>query len=171
MYNTLGIVEDQLIRWEPYTQGEILRDRFSSDDWYHIVADIHSDEEWNKFLIENHQFVYCYVLKRILDNQSIAFVYMLREYNNEKIISIHGGGWSSPLLYCRGYALILQSIFEKGYKIRTYCSIVNKRTLRLSKGMGYVAYKKTTQNVYLWLSLKNLIRSKIYQRFYPDTVR
>ena len=171
MYNSLANVEDHLIRWEPYAQGEILCSRFSSDEWCHIVADIHSDKEWADFLTANPQFAYCYVLKRCFDNRPIAFVYILKEYDNERIISIHGGGWSNPILYCRGYALILQRILEKGYKVRTYCSVDNKRTLRLSKGLGYVVYKKTTQNVYMWLSLRNLKKSKMYKRFYPETIQ
>ena len=169
MYNTLGKVEDHLIRWELYAPGEMLCAKFSSDEWHHIVADIHSDKEWGDFLMTNPNFVYCYVLKRCFDNQSIAFIYILKEYDNERIISIHGGGWLSPVLYCRGYALILQSILEKGYKVRTYCSIDNKRSLRLSTGLGYVVYKKTPQTVYMWLSLRNLKRSRMYQRFYSDT--
>lgn len=162
------IIEDHIVRWEPYKKGDSLYTRFLSDEWYKAVADIHSDDEWYNFLSENNDFANCYILKRQKDNHSIAFLYILNEYDNNKIVSIHGGGWESPLLYYRGYVLFLKNILENGYKVRTYCSIDNKKVIRLSKGIGYRIYKRNTYYLYMWLSLSNLKNSKIYNHFYPD---
>ena len=160
------LIKDEFIKWEPYTEVENLCIRFSSDEWHKIVSDVHSDNEWCNFIKENADFIRCYILKCHKDNRPIAFVYTLNEYIDKKVISIHGGGWNSPLLYYRGYVLILKTLLENGYKIRTYCSLNNHKVLRISKGIGYVVYKKTETEVHMWLSLYNLKRSKVFKYFY-----
>ena len=76
------LIADDFVRWEPYAKEDILCKRFSPDEWHMIVADIHSDEEWADFLIENPDFVRCFVLKRCDDCHSIAFIYLLKEYDD-----------------------------------------------------------------------------------------
>lgn len=159
-------ISDGIIKWEPYAGGDILCKRFSFDDWHKMVSDIHSDQEWEIFICEHNSFIHCFVLKRCIDNSPIAFVYTLKEYDDKKTISIHGGGWEDPILYYRGYILILKTLLESGYKIRTYCSRDNLKAIRLSKGIGYVIYKTDSSTVYMWLSLYNLKRSRVYKHFY-----
>ena len=138
------LIKDEFIKWEPYTEVENLCIRFSSDEWHKIVSDVHSDNEWCNFIKENADFIRCYILKCHKDNRPIAFVYTLN----------------------RGYVLILKTLLENGYKIRTYCSLNNHKVLRISKGIGYVVYKKTETEVHMWLSLYNLKRSKVFKYFY-----
>ena len=160
------LIADDFVRWEPYAKEDILCKRFSPDEWHMIVADIQSDEEWADFLIENPDFVRCFVLKRCDDCHSIAFIYLLKEYDDERIISIHGGGWESPLMHYRGYILMLKALLDQGFKIRTYCQLSNSAAIRFDRSVGFIPYRYTEEKVYMWLSQYSLQRSKVYKHIY-----
>ena len=89
-----------------------------------------------------------------------------KEYNEEKIVSIHGGGWSKPLLYYRGYILMLKTLMERGYKVRTYCNHHNTSAIRFSRSVGFIPYRYTDTKVLMWISERTLKNTVLYKRFY-----
>lgn len=164
--NKIPQLTDDIVKWEPCTEKDVLCARFSLDEWHHIVTDIHSDEEWYEFLQENPNFVRCFVLKRCDNNHPIAFIYLLKEYDDEQIISIHGGGWENPLMYYRGYVLMIKHLLYQGIKVRTYCQLSNPTAIRFDRSIGFIPYRYTEEEVFMWISTKRLENSKLYQRFY-----
>lgn len=78
----------------------------------------------------------------------------------------HGGGWEKPLLYYRGYILMLQHLLEQGIKVRTYCSLSNIAAIRFDRSVGFVPYKYTDNEVFMWINTKRLKSSKLYKYFY-----
>ena len=164
-------IEDSIIRWEPYTKKGKICARFSSEEWCRIAADISSDEEWGDFLMEYPDFVRCYVLERKGDGHPIGFVYVMKEYDDKKIVSIHGGTWESPLMCYRGYILMIKHLLNQGYKVRTYCQLSNPAAIRFDRSVGFVPYRYTKEEVFMWISSKRLENSKLYKRFYDGNPR
>ncbi len=160
-----SIVSDEVVKWVPYCRGEILCGRYSLDDWHKAVHDIDSDEEWANLLDESY-IVKCYVLKLCSNDKSIAFLYTKKEDFAGKIFSVHGGGWGKPLLFYRGYILMLKHLLEQGLKVRTYCQLSNPRAIRFSRSVGFVPYRYTEDEVFMSISKKRLKSSKLYQRFF-----
>ena len=158
-------IEDGMVKWVPYSCNEIINGRYPLDTWHKIVRDIDSDEEWADFL-ENTNFVKCYVLKLCSNDKSIAFVYTIQEDLKGDKVSIHGGGWESPLMYYRGYILMLKHLLEKGIKVRTYCDKSNRAAIRFDKSVGFVPYRYSAEEVFMWISEKRLKSSKLYKYFY-----
>lgn len=144
----------------------MVKNYFSQLDWYNIVEDIHSDQEWADFVEAHPGFVSCYILKKCDDGEPLAFIYLLQEYDNEMIVSIHGGGWSKPLLYYRGYILMLRTLMERGYKVRTYCNRDNSSAIRFSRSVGFIPYSYTDSKVYMWVNYKRMTSSKLYKYYY-----
>lgn len=144
----------------------MVKNYFSQLDWYNIVEDIHSDQEWADFVEAHPGFVSCYILKECDDGEPLAFIYLLKEYDNEMIVSIHGGGWSKPLLYYRGYILMLRTLMERGYKVRTYCNRDNSSAIRFSRSVGFIPYSYTDSKVYMWVNYKRMTSSKLYKYYY-----
>lgn len=144
----------------------MVKNYFSQLDWYNIVEDIHSDQEWADFVEAHPGFVSCYILKKCDDREPLAFIYLLKEYDNEMIVSIHGGGWSKPLLYYRGYILMLRTLMERGYKVRTYCNRDNSSAIRFSRSVGFIPYSYTDSKVYMWVNYKRMTSSKLYKYYY-----
>ena len=163
----VNIIEDAIIKWVPYTKDEKICVRYSLDQWHQAVHDIDSDEEWASFLSES-DFVKCYILKLQFNDRSIAFVYTMQEDFGGKIVSIHGGGWESPLMYYRGYILMIKHLLDQGLKVRTYCQLSNPAAIRFSRSVGFVPYRYTEDEVFMWISTKRLIYSKLYKRFYNN---
>lgn len=163
--NSDNITTDEIIKWIPYHREEKICDRYSLDDWHSAVHDIDSDEEWADFLEKTH-IVKCYILKLCSNDKSIAFVYTIQEDFAGKVLSIHGGGWENPLMYYRGYILMIKHLLGQGYKVRTYCQLSNAAAIRFVRSVGFVPYRYTEEEVFMWISSKRLENSKIYKRFY-----
>lgn len=160
-----GEVSDLVVKWVPYCRDEKICKRYSLDDWHKAVHDIDSDEEWADFL-EQSYIVKCYVLKLCSNEKSIAFIYTIQEDFAGKKVSIHGGGWENPLMYYRGYVLMLKHLLNLGLKVRTYCQLSNPAAIRFSRSVGFVPYRYSTEEVFMWISTKTLMNSKLYKRFY-----
>lgn len=158
-------LSDGTIKWVPYCREEIICKRFPLDVWHQIVHDVDSDEEWAEFL-EKSYFVKCFLLKLCSKNESIAFVYVMQENYEGTIVSIHGGVWDSSLLHFRGYILMLKHLLEKGLKVRTYCKISNSTAIRFDRSVGFVPYRYTEDEVFMWINEKRLKGTKLYKRFY-----
>ena len=158
-------IEDNIIRWVPYSREERICSRFPLDDWHSAVHDIDSDEEWANFL-EESLIVKCYVLKLCSNDKSIAFVYTIQEDFAGKVLSIHGGGWENPLMYYRGYILMIKHLLDQGHKVRTYCQLSNAAAIRFDRSIGFVPYRYTEEEIFMWISRKRLENSKLYKRFY-----
>ena len=160
------VIEDSFVIWEPYHKDIHLCDRFSVEQWEQIAGDIYSDIEWANFVERYVNSVKCWVLKVRKTDTPIAFIYVFNEDGEWKTVSIHGGGWENPLLYYRGYILMLQHLLEQGIKVRTYCKISNIRAIRFDKSVGFVPYRYTEEEVVMWISEKSLKNSKLYKYFY-----
>ena len=160
-------IADGIVKWVPYSREEIICGRYSLDDWHKAVHDIDSDIEWADFL-EKSLIVKCYILKLCSNDQSIAFLYIMQENLAGTIVSVHGGVWGSPLLHFRGYILMLKHLLEQGLKVRTYCNISNTAAIRFDRSVGFVPYRYTEDEVFMWISEKRLKNSKLYKRFYPN---
>jgi hypothetical protein len=100
------------------------------------------------------------------NDKSIAFLYTKQEDFNGKIFSVHGGGWENPLLYYRGYILMIKYLLDQGLKVRTYCQLSNPSAIRFSRSVGFVPYRYSEEEIYMWINLKRLKSSKLYKRFY-----
>ena len=160
------VIEDSFVVWEPYHKDDHLCDRFSVEQWKQIAGDIKSDTEWGEFVGRYVNSIQCWVLKNRATNHPIAFVYLFNEEGYWEKVSIHGGGWEKPLLYYRGYILMLQHLLEQGIKVRTYCNISNLAAIRFDRSVGFVPYRYTANEVYMWISEKTLKKTKLYKRFY-----
>lgn len=158
-------ISDGIVEWVPYSRYEKICGRYSLDDWHQAVHDIDSDEEWAAFLSKSN-FIKCYVLRLCFNKESIAFVYTMQEDFDGKIVSIHGGGWENPLMYYRGYILMIKYLLDQGLKVRTYCQLSNPAAIRFSRSVGFVPYRYTEDEVFMWISDKRLKTSKLYKRFY-----
>lgn len=162
----LELIENSFIRWESYLKGDIICDRFPLNKWYQIAGDIHSDKEWEDFVSNYPNSVKCWVLKINTNNLPIAFIYL---YNEDYIwgkVSIHGGGWQFPLLYYHGYVLMLKYLLEIGVKVRTSCQLNNPAAIRFSRSVGFVPYRYSESEIFMWISENRLKSSKLYKRFY-----
>jgi hypothetical protein len=83
-----------------------------------------------------------------------------------KIVSIHGGGWENPIMYYRGYILMIEYLLAQGLKVRTCCQLSNPAAIRFSRSVGFVPYRYTKDEVFMWNSTRRLKDSKLYKRFY-----
>ena len=162
------VIEDSIVIWEPYHNGIHLYGRFSVEQWKQIAGDIHSDTEWTDFIKHYVNSVKCWILKVRETGTVIAFIYIFNEDGFWKTISIHGGGWENPLMYCRGYILLLEHLLNLGLKVRTYCHISNATAIRLDRAIGFVPYLYSDDEVFMWINNKRLKSSKIYKRFYKN---
>lgn len=162
-------IDDQTIKWVAYTKDEKICGRYSLDEWHRVVHDVDSDEEWANFLSES-TVVMCYILKLCSNDKSIAFVYTMQEDIDGKVISIHGGGWENPLMYYRGYILMIKHLLDKGLKVRTYCQLSNPSAIRFSRSVGFVPYRYSSEEVFMWINHRRLTSTKLYRRFYPNQV-
>lgn len=160
------VIADSTVVWEPYHKDIHLCDRFSVEQWEQIAGDIHSDIEWANFVERYVNSIQCWVLKNRATNHPIAFVYLFNEEGYWEKVSIHGGGWEKPLLYYRGYILMLQHLLGQGIKVKTYCSLSNIAAIRFDRSVGFVPYKYTDNEVFMWVNTKRLKSSKLYKYFY-----
>ena len=157
-------LQDKLIKIDVYKKADLVCNRFSKTKWSNIISDISSDVELQSFISSYDTFIFPYVIRRRDNNEDLAFLYMLKECRNT--VSIHGGGWKSPLLYVRGYILMLNSLIDLHLKGRTKCALSNISAIKLNKGIGFRPYKYTEDSVYMWINCKTLKNSKIYKRFH-----
>lgn len=158
-------LSDSSVKWVSYNCYEKICAQYSPNQWHCAVHDIDSDEEWAVFLSES-TIVKCYVLKLSSNDKSIAFVYTKQEDIKGKIVSIHGGGWENPIMYYRGYILMIKHLLDKGLKVRTYCQLSNPAAIRFSRSVGFVPYRYSSEEVFMWINYKRLTASKLYKRFY-----
>lgn len=163
-----SLIQDDIVKWELYTRAEPLCVKFPLEQWNKIVEDIHSDADWADFVEHYSDYVICWVLKKKTTNNSIAFIYILSEDECWNTVSIHAGGWGSPIMYYRGYILILQYLLSKGIKVRTYCATSNLAAIRLNRSVGFVPYRYYGDKVYMWINLTRLVSCKFYKRFYDN---
>lgn len=159
-------ISDDYVKWVSYREEEKICERFSLDQWHCAVHDIDSDKEWAIFLSESW-IVKCYVLKLCSNEKSLAFLYTMQEDSQGNVLSVHGGGWENPLMYYRGYILMIKYLLDQGLKVRTYCQLSNPSAIRFSRSVGFVPYRYTEEEVFMWISEKRLKSSKLYKRFYP----
>lgn len=161
------MISDDKIGWVPYTQDEIICGRYPIDLWHKAVHNIDSDKEFADFM-EDVTSVKCYILKELSNNKSIAFLYTLQEDIAGKVVSVHGGGWENPIMYYRGYILMIKHLLYQGLKVRTYCQLSNSAAIRFSRSVGFVPYRYTEDEVFMWINSDKLAKTKLFRRFYPS---
>lgn len=161
------MISDGKISWVPYTRDEIICGRYPIDLWHKAVHNIDSDEEFADFM-DDVTSVKCYILKELSNNKSIAFLYTLQEDVVGEVVSVHGGGWENPIMYYRGYILMIKHLLYQGLKVRTYCQLSNSAAVRFSRSVGFVPYKYTEDEVFMWINSDKLTKTKLFQRFYPS---
>ena len=61
---------------------------------------------------------------------------------------------------------MIKHLLEQGYKVRTYCQLSNPAAIRFDKSVGFVPYRYTEEEIFMWISRKRLENSKLYKRFY-----
>jgi len=161
--------EDTLISVINYENVDVVS-KFKSDDWHLIVKDIDTNEEWVQFLKEDPGFIQCYLLSTKEDNQPFAFFYLLHEYEDERIVSFHGGGWNNSIhfsmLHFRSAFLIAKSLEEQGMKVRTRCFASNEKAYRFLREVGYIKYRLNGNLIEMYHSEKKMKRSKLYQKMF-----
>ena len=161
------MISDGKIGWVPYTRDEIICGRYPIDLWHKAVHNIDSDKEFADFM-EDVTSVKCYILKELSNNKSIAFLYTLQEDIAGKVVSVHGGGWENPIMYYRGYILMIKHLLYQGLKVRTYCQLSNSAAIRFSRSVGFVPYRYTEDEVFMWINSDKLTKTKLFRRFYPS---
>ena len=162
------IIEDDLIKWEPYTEKDVVCARFPLGLWHNIAGDINSDKEWCDFVLNYRNCVRCWILKKKSNNEAIAMIYLFNEEGCWEKVTIHGGAWGPPLMHYRGYILMIKHLLSQGVKVRTYCQLSNTAAIRFDRSVGFVPYRYTEDEVFMWISEKKMRNSKLYKRFYPN---
>lgn len=161
------MIADNKVYWVTYSRDEIICERYPINVWHRAVHNVDSDEEFAN-LLDGTKYVKCYVLKLISNDKSIAFVYTLQEDSAGKVVSIHGGGWENPIMYYRGYILMIKYLIDQGLKVRTYCQLSNPAAIRFSRSVGFMPYRYTSEEVFMWINHKRLTSTKLYKRFYSS---
>ncbi len=114
----------------------------------------------------------CYVMYTCTDNKAIAFLYIYNEDKASNIVSIHGGGWGKSfhlsLLYYRGLILMIQYLWQQGFRVRTSCMVENKRAYRFLQSVGFVIYRSTDTYIYMWINEKRLKGNRMYKHLYTE---
>ncbi len=161
-----NIASDEIIYWTPYNRSEIICGRFNINEWHLVVFDVDSDTSFAN-AIEASDNIKVYILKRHIDDKSIAFLYTKIENKKKSIVSIHGGGWGKSmylsLLYYRGVIIMIENLISKGYMVRTTCLYSNHKAYKFLHSIGFVKYKTSHNQFYMWINLKRLHNSNIYQ--------
>lgn len=165
-----NVISDGRVKWVSYIKEDKICARYPLSDWHRAVHDIDSDEEWAELLAESY-IVRCYILKLCSNDKSIAFLYTKQEDFVGKVYSVHGGGWENPLMYYRGYILMIKYLLDQGLKVRTYCQLSNPAAIRFSKSVGFMPYRYSSEEVFMWINHKRLTSTKLYKRFYSKLVR
>lgn len=163
-----GVVSDLFIKWKPYAAGDTVCAKFPLKEWNKIAGDIYSDKEWEDFVLNYKHSVKCWVLQKNANNEQLAVIYIFNEDGKWQKVSIHGGGWKNPMLYYRGYVLMLKHLLDNNIKVRTSCQLLNPAAIRFSRSVGFVPYRYAEDEVFMWVSTKTLISSKLYKRFYNN---
>ena len=153
------------MEWRPAADGERICSRFPLDEWHKIADDIHSEQEWQQF-VSRYDFVHVYICSIKSTRQPFGFVYLFEEEPPKRIVSFHGGSWSSlhSLTYARALILLVERLLSLGIKVRTSCFNDNPNPLRFLRGLGFVPYLRGARCTYLWINAKRLHDSKPYKR-------
>lgn len=162
---TIGRIGDELVEWRQAAVGEPICGRFPLDEWHKIADDIHSEQEWQRF-VRRYDFVHAYVCSRRCDDQPFGFVYLFEEEPPAPVVSFHGGGWEKmhTLIYTRALILLLERLLSLGIKVRTSCFNDNTNAIRFLRALGFVPYLRGRRCIYMWINAKRLYNSKLYKR-------
>ena len=161
----LGAFGDDAVEWRPAAVGEPVCSRFPLDEWHKIADDIHSEQEWQRF-VRRYDFVHAYVCSRRCDGQSFGFVYLFEEEPPALVVSFHGGGWEKmhTLIYARTLILLVERLLEAGIKVSTSCFNGNTNAIRFLRALGFVPYRRGRRCIDMWINAKRLHNGKLYKR-------
>lgn len=163
------VFNDDKIQLKP-CKGKGIISKFKPSDWHLIASDIDDEKTLIDFLDNHSDFMECYLLSTKADNQPFAFFYLLHEYDDNRIVSFHGGGWNNTirynLLHFRAAFLIAHTLEENGIKVRTYCLASNEKAYRFLREVGYIKYRLNGDTIEMYHSEKKMKRSRLYQKLF-----
>jgi len=136
---------------------------FKEVDWFRIFSDVTSVEDLEDLM--NMDCGQCFVAYNSVSNAPFGFIYVYVEDKQTKKVSVHGGGWlqGHALLNYRAYILLIETLLQQGFKVRTACQIDNTKAFRFNKGIGFVNHYTSKNYRYLWISEKRLRSSLVYR--------
>lgn len=107
-------------------------DLFSDSDWRLIFPDVEDDAQLETFL--QMDCGRCLVAYNSATNAPFGFIYVYMEDKKEYKVSLHGGGWipSNAILNYRAYMLLIESLLQQGFKVRTACEPDNMKAIRFN---------------------------------------
>ncbi len=160
-------LKNKCVQWKIYTSNDVICSRFHKKEWIKIADDIENDKELCDLLVKYPHLIQGYILYENSTEKPIAFVYLLNESPQKKIISMHGGGWEKTprlsILFMQGAILLIEHLLKNGFKVQTYCSKDNAIAFRFMQGLGFYCYRTTETKLYQVIDLKRLYDSHIYK--------
>ena len=60
---------------------------------------------------------------------------------------------------------MLEHLLKQDLRVRTYCNISNSAAIRFDRSVGFMPYRYTKDEVFMWINEKRLKSSAIYKRF------
>ena len=63
---------------------------------------------------------------------------------------------------------MLKYLLEQGLKVRTYCNVSNSAAIRFVRSVGFVPYRYTKDEVFMWITENRLKGTELYKHFYPN---
>lgn len=156
------LLSDNHVEWRIRT-NEPLMDFFKETDWLRIFSDVTNVEDLEDFM--NMDCGQCFVAYNPISNAPFGFVYVYVEDEQTKKVSIHGGGWlpNHALLNYRAYIMLIKTMLQQGFKVRTACKPDNLKAIRFNRGIGFVNHYTSKNYRYFWISEKRLLASPVYQ--------
>ena len=122
-----------------------------------------SEEKFFYFLESYPFYIKSYTYKR-RNGDILAFVYIVLDVNRKDVVSIHGGGCSNYRSHYKGYVMIIEALLSCNLKVRTKCSLANSAAIRFDRSVGFMPYRYTKDEVFMWINEKRLKNSAMYKR-------
>lgn len=153
---------DSSVEWRRRI-GEPLIGLFSDTDWRLIFPDVENEEQLEKFM--QMDCGRCLVAYNKGTSMPFAFIYVYMEDERERKVSLHGGGWqpNNAFLNYRAYIVLIESLLQQDFKVRTACELDNVKAARFNRSIGFVNHYTSSNYRYFWISEKRLCNSAIFQ--------
>ncbi len=154
---------DDCVEWRKRSD-EPLMDMFKESDWLSIFSDVTSIEQFEDFM--SMDCGQCFIAYNPASNTPFGFIYVYIEDERQKKVSLHGGGWlpNNAFLNYHAYLILINSLLQQGFKVRTACDPDNIKAIRFNRSVGFVNHYTSKNYRYYWISGKRLKSSDIYKR-------
>ena len=149
--------------WKPTSREDCISNNFTFEQWEYIMGKDFSEEKFFYFLESYPFYIKSYTYKR-RNGDILAFVYIVLDVNRKDVVSIHGGGCSNYRSHYKGYVMIIEALLSCNLKVRTKCSLANSAAIRFDRSVGFMPYRYTKDEVFMWINEKRLKNSAMYKR-------